>query len=74
MKFDLNQAASEARQCSDLLSQAQYHVERARKIDEAEREMRKRQEEEREAIRQKLKAEQVQKRNCEGLYLNRCKD
>lgn len=59
MKFDLNQAASEARQCSDLLSQAQYHVARARKIDEAEREMRKRQEEEREAIRQKHKAEQV---------------
>lgn len=59
MKFDLNQAASEARQCSDLLSQAQYHVERARKIDEAEREMRKRHEEEREAIRQKQKAEQV---------------
>ncbi|KAL5007726.1 hypothetical protein ScPMuIL_016532 [Solemya velum] len=53
MKFDLAQAAAEARQCSDLLSQAQYHVARARKIDEEEKEMRKRQEEEREAIRQK---------------------
>lgn len=42
-----------SRQCSDLLSQAQYHVARARKIDEEEKEMRKRQEEEREAIRQK---------------------
>ena len=59
MKFDLNQAALEARQCSDLLSQAQYHVARARKIDEAERELRKRQEEEREAIKQKKLQEEV---------------
>lgn len=47
------------RQCSDLLSQAQYHVARARKIDEAERELRKRQEEDREAIRQKHREDQV---------------
>ncbi len=47
------------RQCSDLLSQAQYHVSRARKIDEEEKELRRKQEEEREALRQKQLAEQV---------------
>jgi len=59
MKFDLEQAAIEARQCADLLSQAQYHVANARKIDEQEREQRRRQEEEREALRQKHLQEQV---------------
>ena len=34
MKYDLAWAQTEARQCQDLLSQAQYHVSRARKIDE----------------------------------------
>ncbi len=48
-----------SRQCSDLLSQAQYHVARARKIDEEERELRRKQEEEREALKQKLLEEQV---------------
>jgi hypothetical protein len=46
-----------------LLSQAQYHVARARKIDEEERAMRKRQEEERDAIKHK----QLQKRVCSVL-------
>lgn len=59
MKFDLAQAAIEARQCSDLLSQAQYHVANARKIDEQEKEQRRKQEEEREALRQKQLQEQV---------------
>ena len=31
MRFDLNAAAAEARTCQDLLSQAQYHVARARR-------------------------------------------
>ena len=44
-----------------MLSQAQYHVARARKIDDEERKMRRRQEEEREAIRQKTLAEQTEK-------------
>ena len=47
------------RQCSDLLSQAQYHVARARKIDEQEKELRRKQEEEREALKQKQQQEQV---------------
>ncbi|XP_067654573.1 RNA polymerase-associated protein CTR9 homolog isoform X2 [Haliotis asinina] len=61
MKFDLNQAAAEARQCSDLLSQAQYHVARARKIDEEERDLRKKQEEEREALRLRQRQEEDEK-------------
>ena len=53
MKYDLARAAIEARQCQDLLSQAQYHVARARKIDEEERSLRKKQQEERERFREK---------------------
>ncbi|XP_072278367.1 RNA polymerase-associated protein CTR9 homolog [Pyxicephalus adspersus] len=62
MRFDLALAASEARQCSDLLSQAQYHVARARKQDEEEKELRAKQEQERELLRQKLIKEQEEKR------------
>uniref|UniRef100_A0A2R5LJB8 Putative rna polymerase-associated protein ctr9 n=1 Tax=Ornithodoros turicata TaxID=34597 RepID=A0A2R5LJB8_9ACAR len=58
MKYDLAQAAVEARQCQDLLSQAQYHVARARRMDEEEREVRRKQEEEREALRRKISEEQ----------------
>ncbi|XP_066276427.1 RNA polymerase-associated protein CTR9 homolog isoform X1 [Branchiostoma lanceolatum] len=61
MRFDLKQAEVEARQCSDLLSQAQYHVARARRQDEEEREVRMRQEQEREALRQKQLEEQRKK-------------
>jgi len=53
MKYDLARAAIEARQCQDLLSQAQYHVARARKIDEEERNLRKKQQEEREKFKEK---------------------
>lgn len=53
MKYDLAQAAAEARQCQDLLSQAQYHVARARHLDEEERELRRKQEAERDALKQK---------------------
>ena len=49
------------RQCTDLLSQAQYHVGRARKIDEEEREKKRKQEEEREALRQRQQQEQMEK-------------
>ncbi|RXM27181.1 RNA polymerase-associated protein CTR9-like [Acipenser ruthenus] len=51
MRFDLVLASTEARQCSDLLSQAQYHVARARKQDEEEKELRSKQEQEREVLR-----------------------
>ena len=51
MKYDLARAAVEARQCQDLLSQAQYHVARARKINEEEQAQRRKQQEERERFR-----------------------
>ncbi|XP_075878603.1 RNA polymerase-associated protein CTR9 homolog [Nelusetta ayraudi] len=62
MRFDLALAASEARQCSDLLSQAQYHVARARKQDEEEKELRTKQEQERDLLRQQFMKEQEEKR------------
>uniref|UniRef100_A0A3P8N707 RNA polymerase-associated protein CTR9 homolog n=1 Tax=Astatotilapia calliptera TaxID=8154 RepID=A0A3P8N707_ASTCA len=65
MRFDLALAASEARSCSDLLSQAQYHVARARKQDEEEKELRAKQEQERDLLRQQLIKEQEEKRNRE---------
>lgn len=58
MRYDLQSAAVEARQCQDLLSQAQYHVARARRVDEEEKLLRKKQEEEREAFRIRQMEEQ----------------
>nr|XP_057945771.1 RNA polymerase-associated protein CTR9 homolog [Doryrhamphus excisus] len=66
MRFDLAHAASEARQCSDLLSQAQYHVARARKQDEEEKELRAKQEQERDLLRQQMLKEQEEKRSREA--------
>lgn len=59
MRYDVTLAEIEAKQCQDLLSQAQYHVARARKMDNDEREMRRKQEEEREALRIKQIEEQT---------------
>lgn len=69
MKYDLAWAQSEARQCQDLLSQAQYHVTRARKIHEQEQEMRRKQEEEKELLRRKKEEEEVIEISS-SLYLN----
>jgi len=52
-KYDLGRAAVEARQCQDLLSQAQYHVARAKAIDEQEREQKRTQQQARESFREK---------------------
>lgn len=49
--FDTTAAGTEARQCQDLLAQAQYHVARARRVDEEEKVIRRKQEQEREAFR-----------------------
>ncbi|KAI4875928.1 hypothetical protein NFI96_010420 [Prochilodus magdalenae] len=62
MRFDLALASSEARQCSDLLSQAQYHVARARKQDEEEKELRAKQDQERELLRQQRMREQEERK------------
>ncbi|XP_030622319.1 RNA polymerase-associated protein CTR9 homolog isoform X1 [Chanos chanos] len=66
MRFDLALAASEARQCSDLLSQAQYHVARARKQDEEEKELRAKQEQERDLLRQQMLKEQEERKSKEA--------
>lgn len=60
MKYDLAMAEVEARQCQDLMSQAQYHVSRARRQDQEEQQMRRRQEEERQAFI--LKQQEQQRR------------
>ncbi|KAK6472874.1 RNA polymerase-associated protein CTR9-like protein [Huso huso] len=65
MRFDLVLASTEARQCSDLLSQAQYHVARARKQDEEEKELRSKQEQEREVLRAQQFKQMEDKRNKE---------
>lgn len=59
MKYDINLAEMEARQCQDLLSQAQYHVARARRVDEEERQLRRKQEDERTAFKMRQLEEQV---------------
>ena len=61
-QVDLFSLITSHRQCSDLLSQAQYHVARARKIDEEEQELRKHREEEREALRQRFNEERETRR------------
>ncbi|VEN35073.1 unnamed protein product [Callosobruchus maculatus] len=60
-KYDISLAELEARQCKDLLSQAQYHVARARRVDEEERLIKRKQEEERAAMEeeQRLSKEQM---------------
>ncbi|CAL4139063.1 unnamed protein product, partial [Meganyctiphanes norvegica] len=53
LKYDLGSAAAEANQCRDLLSQAQYHVARARRQDEEEKSLRRKQDDERSALNRK---------------------
>lgn len=57
-KFDLAWCSIEEQRCQDLLQQAQYHVMRARTMDEQEQEIRRKQELEREELRKKLMEEQ----------------
>ncbi|XP_068143351.1 RNA polymerase-associated protein CTR9 homolog [Drosophila tropicalis] len=64
-RFNIEVAGIEANTCQDLLSQAQYHVGRARRIDEEERSLRRKQEEEREAFKLKV-AEQRKRREEEA--------
>ncbi|KAL1452731.1 hypothetical protein WDU94_006935 [Cyamophila willieti] len=63
LSYDVNLAGQEARQCQDLLSQAQYHVERARRLDEVEQQIRRRQEEDRRNF--KLRQAEEEKRRKE---------
>lgn len=59
MQYDVTLAGMEARQCQDLLSQAQYHVARARRVDEEERLLRRKQEDERTAFKMRQLEEMV---------------
>lgn len=59
MQYDISQAEVEARQCQDLLSQAQYHVARAKRVDEEERQLRRKQEDERTAFKMRQLEEMV---------------
>lgn len=45
------------------MSQAQYHVARARKLDEQNQEIRRKQDEEKEAIRRQREEELVRRKN-----------
>ena len=72
MRYDVKLAGLEARQCQDLLSQAQYHVARARRVDEEERQLRRKQEEEREAFRMKQKEEQVRTNTRQSIVAVPC--
>ncbi|KAK4337088.1 hypothetical protein RND71_044189 [Anisodus tanguticus] len=58
-KFDPNAALAETKVCQDLLSQAKYHVARAKTLDQAEQDNRKKQEEERLAILKKQEDEKT---------------
>lgn len=69
MKYDLTLASMEARQCKDLLSQAQYHVARARRVDEEERQLRRKQEDERTAFKMRQLEEQVNLIECNAFCL-----
>lgn len=56
-RYNIALASIEANQCQDLLSQAQYHVSRARRIDEEERNLRTKQEFERAAFKKRQEEE-----------------
>lgn len=56
-RFDTNAAQSESKVCQDLLSQAKYHVARAKTLDQAEQDNKKKQEEERLNILRKQEEE-----------------
>lgn len=56
-RYNIALASIEANQCQDLLSQAQYHVSRARRIDEEERNLRTKQEQERAAFKKRQEEE-----------------
>ncbi|KAI0977792.1 hypothetical protein GJ496_002225 [Pomphorhynchus laevis] len=55
-------ADHEAQKCADLLSQAQYHVQRARHADERDKELRRVQEEQRKVILEQSERDKQEKR------------
>lgn len=61
IKYDFKLDGIEAKKCEDLLKQTEYHLSRAKRIDEDEREMKRRQQEEREETRLKMVEEQTKR-------------
>lgn len=61
-RFDTNAAQVESKVCMDLLSQAKYHVARAKTLDQAEQDNKKKQEEERLLI---LKRQEEERKKVE---------
>ncbi|XP_018008895.1 RNA polymerase-associated protein CTR9 homolog isoform X3 [Hyalella azteca] len=59
LRYDLAAAGAEASQCRDLLSQAQYHVARARRLDNDERQLKAQQEEQMRRLQHKLQEERA---------------
>merc|ERR1719391_1389323 len=72
-KYDLGRAAVEARQCQDLLSQAQYHVARAKAIDEQEREQKRTQQQARESFREQQRVKLEAKLRTRQEYMEKMK-
>ncbi|XP_005176768.1 RNA polymerase-associated protein CTR9 homolog [Musca domestica] len=75
-RFNIEVAGIEANQCQDLLSQAQYHVARARRIDEEEKALKRKQEEERMAFKmrqeeERRKREELEKASREQMLAKR---
>ncbi|XP_055546539.1 RNA polymerase-associated protein CTR9 homolog [Wyeomyia smithii] len=75
-RYNIALAAAEASQCQDLLQQAQYHVSRARKIDEEERVLRQKQEQEREEFKrrqleERMRMEEMRRKAHEEMLVKR---
>ncbi|VVD02268.1 unnamed protein product [Leptidea sinapis] len=66
-RIETGAAAGEARACADLLSQAQWHVTRARRQHDEELTMRDRQREQREAFRRQQKRQQFKEKTKNAL-------
>lgn len=66
-RFNLESGTIEANQCRDLLSQAQYHVSRARRIDEEEKALKRKHEEERVAFRKRQEEERLRREEEERI-------
>ena len=70
-KLDPYQANLEAKACSDILSQAQHHVGRARKLDEEERTLREKQERAKEDLKTAMDQERIEREKRGEEHLKR---
>jgi RNA polymerase-associated protein CTR9 len=61
IKYDFRNDVHEAKMCQDLLNQATHRMSRAKRLDEEERELKKRQEEEIQLLKQKQAQEEAER-------------